>query len=456
MKQLRLILILFLVSLACKPAAESQTVDARQPRQERAPIPPTVSAARRTPIVTVAHDVGPAVVNIQTESTISRREVDPFDPFGIFGGRDRSFSSQSLGSGFVWSSEGIIVTNNHVVEGASSITVNFSDGTQLPARLIGVDPDSDVAVLRVDAKNLLAAPVGTSADLLIGETVIAVGNPFGLSGTVTTGVVSALGRSVPSKEAGRTFTDFIQTDASINPGNSGGPLLNIEGRVIGINTMIFANAQGIGFAIPVDRAKKVILDILRYGQVHSAWIGAVTATITPEEARRTGLRASRGALVARVISGSPAQAAGLRTGDIITAVAGKPIDSREAFSTLTATVAAGQPLPLTVARDGRTESISVRPSEAPRDLGLRILWEIAGLRVADQNKAVVIDEIARASRSENIGLAQGDVIVGVNGAGVASVKDLNQSLTQSAERSSIVLQVARGRYIYSLTFPMGV
>jgi Do/DeqQ family serine protease len=456
MKQLRLILILFLVSLACKPAAESQTVDARQPRQERAPIPPTVSAARRTPIVTVAHDVGPAVVNIQTESTIRRREVDPFDPFGIFGGRDRSFSSQSLGSGFVWSSEGIIVTNNHVVEGASSITVNFSDGTQLPARLIGVDPDSDVAVLRVDAKNLLAAPVGTSADLLIGETVIAVGNPFGLSGTVTTGVVSALGRSVPSKEAGRTFTDFIQTDASINPGNSGGPLLNIDGRVIGINTMIFANAQGIGFAIPVDRAKKVILDILRYGQVHSAWIGAVTATITPEEARRTGLRASRGALVARVISGSPAQAAGLRTGDIITAVAGKPIDSREAFSTLTATVAAGQPLPLTVARDGRTESISVRPSEAPRDLGLRILWEIAGLRVADQNRTVVIDEIARGSRSENIGLAQGDVIVGVNGVEVASVKDLNQALTQSAERSSIVLQVARGRYIYSLTFPMGV
>jgi Do/DeqQ family serine protease len=456
MKQLRLIFVLVLVSLACKPAAESQTVDARQPRQDRAPMPPTVSAARRTPIVTVAHDVGPAVVNIQTESTIRRREADPFDPFGFFGGRDRSFTSQSLGSGFVWSAEGIIVTNNHVVEGASRITVNFSDGTQLPAKLIGVDPDSDVAVLRVDAKNLLAAPIGTSADLLIGETVIAVGNPFGLSGTVTTGVVSALGRSVPSKEAGRTFTDFIQTDASINPGNSGGPLLNIEGRVIGINTMIYANAQGIGFAIPVDRAKKVILDIVRYGQVHSAWIGAVTATITPEEARRTGLRASRGALVARVIPGSPAQAAGLRTGDIITAVAGRPVDSREAFSTLTTTVAAGQALPLTVARDGTTQSISVRPSEAPGDLGLRILWEIAGLRVIDQSHTVVIDEIARGSRSENIGLSRGDVIVGVNGTEVSSVKDLNQALTQSAERSSIVLQVARGRYIYSLTFPMGV
>jgi len=456
MKQLRLIFVLVLVSLACKRAAESQTVDSRQPRQERAPIPTTVSAARRTPIVTVAHDVGPAVVNIQTESTIRRREIDPFDPFGFFGGRDRSYSSQSLGSGFVWSSEGIIVTNNHVVEGASRITVNFSDGTQLAAKLIGVDPDSDVAVLRVDARNLLAAPIGTSSDLLIGETVIAVGNPFGLSGTVTTGVVSALGRSVPSKEAGRTFTDFIQTDASINPGNSGGPLLNIEGRVIGINTMIYANAQGIGFAIPVDRAKKVIQDILRYGQVHSAWIGAVTATVTPEEARRTGLRASRGAMVARVIPGSPAQAAGLRTGDIITAVAGRAVDSREAFSTLTATVAAGQPLPLTIARDGNTQSISVRPSEAPADLGLRILWEIAGLRVGDANRTVVIDEIARGSRSETIGLSRGDVIVGVNGAEISSVKELNQALTQSAERSSIVLQVARGRYIYSLTFPMGV
>jgi serine protease Do len=456
--KLRLILLFFLVSLACKPVAESQTVDARQPRQERAPIPPTVSASRRTPIVTVAHDVGPAVVNIQTESTIRRREVDPFfDPFGIFGGGgDNSYTSRSLGSGFVWSREGIIVTNNHVVEGASRITVNFSDGTQVPAKLIGVDPDSDVAVLRVDAKNLLAAPIGTSSDLLIGETVIAVGNPFGLSGTVTTGVVSALGRSVPSKEAGRTFTDFIQTDASINPGNSGGPLLNIEGRVIGINTMIYANAQGIGFAIPVDRAKKVIQDILRYGQVHSAWIGAVTATITPEEARRTGLRATRGALVARVISGSPAQAAGLKPGDVITAVAGKPVDSREAFSTFTATVPAGQPLPLTVARDGATQSISVNPSEPPSDLGLRILHEIAGLRVIDQSRTVVIDEVARGSRGENIGLSQGDVIVGVNGTEITSVKDLNQALTQSAERSSVVLQVARGRYIYSLTFPMGI
>jgi serine protease Do len=455
MKQLRIVLALFVISIGCgKPDAVSQPARAAQ----NAPsIPPTVSASRRTPIVLVAHNVLPAVVNIQTEATIRRRAVDPFfDPFGMFGGRERAYTSQSLGSGFVWSSDGIIVTNNHVVEGASRIIVNFNDGRQLPAKLLGVDPDSDLAVLRVDEKNLPAAPVGTSSDLMIGETVIAVGNPFGLSGTVTTGVLSALGRSVPSQDQTRTFTDFIQTDASINPGNSGGPLLNIEGKVIGINVAIYAQAQGIGFAIPVDRARKVIQDLLRYGAVHSAWIGAVTATVTPEEARRLGRRSSRGAVVVRVFSGSPAAAAGLRTGDVITAVGGKAVDSREAFSTATATVAAGQTIALTVDREGDTRTVNVRAADPPGALGLRILEEVAGLRVADENRSVIIDDVVRGSRAAEIGLASGDVIVGVNGQEVSTTQALNTQLIAGAERSSIVLSVARGRYVYNLTFPMGV
>jgi serine protease Do len=459
MKSLRTLFVVIALTIACKPYAESRAVeaDAAAPaRPVEAPIPPTVNAARRTPVVVVAHNVLPSVVNIQTEATIRQRAVDPFyDPFGFFGGRERSYTSQALGSGFIWSSDGIIVTNNHVVEGASRITVNFQDGSQVAARLIGVDPDSDLAVLRVDAKNLTAAPIGTSADLLIGESVVAVGNPFGLSGTVTTGVVSALGRSVPSKEAGRTFTDFIQTDASINPGNSGGPLLNIEGKVIGINTAIYAQAQGIGFAIPVDRAKKVIQDLLRYGQVHSAWIGAVTATLTPEEARRLGIHTARGALVARVFSKSPAQTAGLKPGDIITSVDGRPVDSREGFSTLTATAAAGQPISLAITRDGSPRTLQVRTGEPPAGLGLRILEEVAGLRVADKSGSVVIDEVVRGSRSHSIGLAAGDVIVGVNGVEVHSTRELNDELAKAAERSSIVLSVARDRYVYNLTFPMG-
>jgi serine protease Do len=453
MKKFRTLLVLFVVGIGCgKPEVASQPVRTATPT-----IPPTVSASRRTPIVVVAHNVLPSVVNIQTEATIRRRAADPFmDPFGFFGNRNRSYTSQSLGSGFVWSSDGIIVTNNHVVEGASRIIVNLNDGRQLPAKLLGVDPDSDLAVLRVDQKDLAAAPIGTSSDILIGESVVAVGNPFGLSGTVTTGVVSALGRSVPSQDQTRTFTDFIQTDASINPGNSGGPLLNIEGRVIGINVAIYAQAQGIGFAIPVDRAKKVIEDLLRYGEVHSAWVGAVTATLTPEEARRLDLRTQRGAVVVRIFSNSPAEAAGLKTGDVITAVGGKPVDSREAVSTATATLAPGASVQLTVDRGGASRTVNLRAGDPPSNLGLRILEEVAGLRVADESRSVVIDEVIRGSRAEEIGITPGDFIVGANGNEVTSTRELNSELMRSAERSSFVLSVLHGRRVYNLTFPMGV
>ncbi|MGZ5494095.1 MAG: PDZ domain-containing protein, partial [Thermoanaerobaculia bacterium] len=228
------------------------------------------------------------------------------------------------------------------------------------------------------------------------------------------------------------------------------------GRVIGINTAIYAQAQGIGFAIPVDRAKKVIQDLLRYGQVHSAWIGAVTATLTPEEAKRIGSRVTRGALVARVFSNSPAQAAGLKIGDVIISVDGRPVDSRESFSTYTSTAASGQPLSLVISREGSSRTVAVRSTEPPAGLGLRILEEVAGLRVADRSGRVVVADVIGGSRSANVGIASGDLIVGVNGVEVHSTRELNDELIKAAERSSIVLSVARDRYIYNLTFPMGV
>src|SRR5207253_9520767 len=289
---------------------------------------------------------------------------------------------RSTGSGVIVNAEGYILTNNHVVENADSVEVHLSDDRKFQATIVGRDPKTDLAVLKIDASAgaLPVAALGDSDRLRAGQWAIAIGNPFGLDRTVTIGHISATGRTHVGVA---TYEAFIQTDASINPGNSGGPLLNIEGKVVGINTAILGNAQGIGFAIPVDRAKKVIQDLLRYGQVHSSWIGAVTATITPEEARRVGIRATRGALVSRIFGGSPAQSAGLRPGDVITAVGDKAVDSREAVSTFTATVPSGQAVPLTVVRDGSPHAGTVRPVDPPRDLGLRILWDIAGLRLAN-------------------------------------------------------------------------
>lgn len=439
-------LAILVAALGCRNTPEPpRTVTAQE-------IPAEVSAQRRTPTVKVVHDILPSVVNIETEATIRQRALDPW--FNLFP-REREYRTQSVGSGFIWASDGLIVTNAHVVEGASRISVNLNDGRKLPAEVIGVDPESDLAVLRVEAEDLPYAPIGTSSDLLIGESVIAIGNPFGLSGSVTTGVVSALGRSVPSKDQSRTYTDFIQTDASINPGNSGGPLVNIEGKVIGINVAIYAEGQGIGFAIPVDRATKVIEDLRRYGEVHPAWIGISTTTLTPEEARRRGYSADSGAVVTRVFSGSPADAAGIEPADVVTAAGSKVVDSREALNTVLASVRAGQMLPLQIQRGSRSLTIEVKASETPSDLGLTVLREISGIEVEDSRRGIAVKRVTRGSRAESIGLVAGDLIVGINGQRIDTIEQLNQQVRHSLDRSSIVLSVARGRFIYTLTFPMG-
>src|SRR5262245_46562583 len=251
------------------------------------------------------------------------------------------------------------MTNVHVVERPSSIHVTLSDEREFDAKLVGADADADIAILRVQAGGPLPSiPLGSSADLMIGESVIAIGNPFGLSHTVTTGVVSAVGRSLRDEE--RTYSDFIQTDASINPGNSGGPLLNIRGELVGINTAIYGKAQGIGFAIPVDRARQVMRELVSHGEVRRVWTGLVVQSLTPDLVQHFGSR--RGVVVVEVEPESPAAAAGFERGDLITHVDGRDIHGQEEFEQRVQDRGEGARVTVRRRRDGRDEDVELTPT----------------------------------------------------------------------------------------------
>src|SRR6202171_3175905 len=277
-----------------------------------------INSARRTAITDAVARVAPAVVTVQTE-VVEQVPADVFEQF--FGGRSGQRSAAGLGSGFIIRPDGAIVTNAHVVAGATRIQVAMRDGTTYPARLVGSDEANDLAVIKIDAKNLPTAPLGSSTDLLIGEWAIAIGNPYGFilansEPSVTAGVVSGTGRNLatPSEGAG-VYVDMIQTDASINPGNSGGPLVNAAGEVIGVNSSIFSpsgGSIGIGFAIPIKPARRGAEEFVAHGVVRHPWIG-----MQPEMARATGVAGNKGVVVASVVPGSPASRAGIRPGDLI-------------------------------------------------------------------------------------------------------------------------------------------
>jgi serine protease Do len=406
------------------------------------------SNPRRTPLVVAIERVSPAVVNISAESTV--READPF--FGLFFGGERQ--AQSLGSGLIIDRNGVVVTNAHVIEGASRITVTLLDGREIEADLLGADRDADLAVLKVKATGLPAIPLGKSSDLLIGETVIAIGNPFGLSHTVTTGVLSAMGRTVPSDRGERLFTDFLQTDASINPGNSGGPLVNLAGEVIGVNTAIIQGASGIGFAIPADRARRVVDDLLRFGELQPLWTGVQLQTVTPELARRSELPVRRGALVFRVYPDSPAAQAGLKEQDIIVSVGGHPVLAREDVTTALYTAALGSPVQLEVRRGDQTLRPTLRTVRPPQGLGLEVLSGSVGLTVAPARGSLAVQRVTTGSEAERRGLRPGDVILGANGQRVGTVEELGREVLRGVDRGGLLLAVQRGRYIYNLDFPL--
>jgi len=404
---------------------------------------------RRTPVVAAVERVAPAVVNISAESIV--RQVDPF--FGRFFGSPAR-RSQSLGSGLIVDASGIVVTNAHVIEGASRIVVTLLDGRELEADVLGSDRDADLAVLKVATRGLPAVPLGPSGDLLMGETVIAIGNPLGLSNTVTTGVLSARGRSVPTEGGETRFTDFLQTDASINPGNSGGPLVNLAGEVIGVNTAIVRGAEGIGFAIPADRAARVVEDLLRFGALQPLWTGLRLVTVDPELARREGLPAPRGALVERVWEDSPAERAGLRAGDLIVGVAGKGVAAREDLTTALYSVAAGSPVALEVRRGAASLRLSMAAMRPPLGMGLRLLERTAGLSVDFDRGALVVARVARGSLAAQKGLRPGDLVRAANGQRLADAEALGREVLRGLDRGGLLLVVQRGPYAYHLGLPL--
>jgi serine protease Do len=403
---------------------------------------------RRTPVVGVVERVRPAVVNLTARQVVAVRRRSLFDDlFPEFAPPgSRVYSSLSLGSGVVISPDGLIVTNEHVIDGAAEVKVRFADGKEQDAEVIGSDTDADLALLRVTNKGGGHLPVADKDDLMIGETMIAIGNPLGLESTVTVGVLSARDRTVTSPATHRVYTDFLQTDASINPGNSGGALVDLDGRLVGINTAIIGDAQGIGFAIPAKRVRRVVHDLLRFGQVQPAWLGVLLRS------RADGR--TPGVVVGDVFPGSPAAAAGITPGTMLVAGNGRLITSRDDFATLVAQIAPGDEIALRLGDAGREREVRLRAVAPPEDVGELILARIVGLRLQERGQRVVVARVASGSAADQAGLAPGDVVLRINGEEVTSLVALNRILARDQTRSSLLLLIGRGPFAYQLPFSL--
>ncbi len=412
--------------------------------------------ARRSLVVQAVERASPAVVNVSTEQVVERRGSPfpfPQDPFfdeffrDFVDPRPRHFKTASLGSGVVVAADGTIMTNVHVIERASRIHVTLADQREFDARLVGADADADIAIVRVAAGGPLPfITLGSSTDLMIGESVIAIGNPFGLSHTVTTGVVSAVGRSLRDED--RTYTDFIQTDASINPGNSGGPLLNIKGEMIGINTAIYGKAQGIGFAIPVDRARRVMKDLVSYGEVRHAWVGLVVQDLTPELAQHFGMR--HGVIVAEVEPQSPAAVVGLERGDAIVKVDGHDVDSRAEFEQRVADHGEGEAISVTRRRDGRDEELELHATVFPSARADQLTWQLLGIEAGEDGDGLVVRRVRTSSPAARIGVERGDRFLGLGGAPLRTLAELRRKMIEVRAARSVLLSIGRGPYQYNV------
>jgi serine protease DegQ len=430
-----------------------------------AALPPAIDGEALPSLAPMLERVTPAVVNINSKTRVKVR--DPFfdDPmfrrfFGIPNG-PRERVQQSLGSGVVVdAAKGYVLTNNHVVEGADDVSVTVADGRTVKAKVLGTDPDSDLAVIQIPAEKLTALPIADSSKLRVGDFVVAVGEPFGLGQTVTSGIVSALGRM---GLGGSGVQNFIQTDASINPGNSGGPLVNLRGELVGINSMIFSPSGGnvgIGFAIPSNLALDVMRQLIQFGEVKRGALGVDTQDVTPELAHMLGLGedVTRGAVITRVRAGSPAEAAGLKPGDVIVSLGGKAVASDQELHNLEGLGAAGAKVEVGVLREGKpiTVNAALKAQELHTTKGDALDARLAGVSFTDSNESlrrrgisgVTVSRIAESSRAYQSGLRNGDTIAAVNQRDIDNAADFERIVATKPRQ--LVFTVVRGEQAFFL------
>ncbi len=423
----------------------------------------------------LAEQLKPAVVNISTTKTVASGGYgSPFnDPrFERFFGGDEFFKrffgdtperqsqQRSLGSGFIISEDGYIFTNNHVVEKADKIVVKLSNGKEYDATIKGKDRNTDIALLKIEPDNgLPVVKFGDSSKLRVGDWVMAIGNPFGLSQTVTAGIVSAKGRVIGAGP----YDDFIQTDASINPGNSGGPLFNLNGEVVGINTAIIAQGQGIGFAIPIDMAKEILASLQSKGKVIRGWLGVSVQGISEDIAKNLKLKTTEGALVSDVFKGDPADKAGIKAGDVIMEIAGKPVKDTHELIKIVAGVTVGEKVKIKVLRDGKDKTFNVIVTERPEGTDIaqtgeenkssvehfgmtvqEITPEIADHLGLTDTEGVVITQVASGSPAAEAGIQPGDILRQINRSRVKSLEDYSSVMSRAVSGDSVLVLVQRG------------
>ncbi len=445
---------------------------------------PPVIGATPPNFVPVVKAVMPAVVNVSTTRLVKQggQMPGPFmdDPFfrQFFGEEffhrfqiPRERRENSLGSGVIVSSDGYIVTNNHVVAKADEIKVLLNDKREFTGKVVGSDPKSDVAVIKISAKDLPTIPWGDSDKLEVGEYVLAVGSPFGLNQTVTQGIVSAVGRA---NVGIADYEDFIQTDAAINPGNSGGALVNARGQLVGINTAIFSRSggyMGVGFAVPSNMTRAVMDSLIKGGKVVRGWLGVSIQDVTPDLAKQFGLKDSRGALVSEIIPDSPAATAGIQSGDVITAFNGKTVDSTSILRNTVAQTPVGRTVKVELLREKKTVSVEVKITEQPKDVaqadgetaqGDGKNTALAGVEarnltadIARQlglppgTAGVVITGVEQGSAAEEAGLQEGDVILEINRQPVRNIGDFKRLSSKLPKKDSSLLLINRqGRKLF--------